>query len=255
MLISSGAIPELEEQFHTYGIDLGGKLIFNGTLQGALKDPIVNGHAELGSLIVNGRDLGSLTANLASTAAEIHVNDGRLAQPGGGGAQFALVVPRTGTDNISIDATLDRMNAGNLIAALPLKETRDQFGDTQADASGALKITGMPNKMSGAADLRFGPGRLAGEPLQNLTARATFSGSTVNLEKVDVNFDDGHLAGSGKFDTATKAFEVAASGDRVQLARLEALAGHPELAKADRHRGDQKPDGQRHPQRCFDLRN
>src|SRR5713226_13990 len=95
LLISSGAISELEEQFHTYGIDLGGKLVFRGTLQGALKDPIVNGHAELGSLIVNGRDLGSLTANLASTAAEIHVNDGRLAQPGGG-AQFALVVPRTG---------------------------------------------------------------------------------------------------------------------------------------------------------------
>jgi len=231
VLISSGAIPELEEQFHTYGIDLGGKLVFNGTLQGALKDPIVNGHAELGSLIVNGRDLGSLVANLASTAAEIHVNDGRLVQPGGGGAQFALVVPRTGTDNISIEATLDRMNAGNLLAALPLKETRDQFGDTQADASGALKITGMPNQMSGAADLRFGPGRLAGEPLQNLSARATFSGSTVNLEKVDVNFDNGHLAGSGKFDTATKAFELAASGDHVQLARLEALTGHPSLPK------------------------
>ena len=231
VLISSGAIPELEEQFHTYGIDLGGKLVFNGTLQGALKDPIVNGHAELGSLIVNGRDLGSLVANLASTAAELHVNDGRLVQPGGGGAQFALVVPRTGTDNISIEATLDRMNAGNLIAALPLKETRDQFGDTQADASGALKITGMPNQMSGAADLRFGPGRLAGEPLQNLSARATFSGSTVNLEKVDVNFDNGHLAGSGKFDTATKAFELAASGDHVQLARLGALTGHPSLPK------------------------
>jgi translocation and assembly module TamB len=230
VLISSGAIPELEEQFHTYGIDLGGKLVFNGTLQGALKDPIVNGRAELGSLIVNGRDLGSLVANLASTAAEIHVNDGRLVQTGGGGAQFALVVPRTGKDNISIDATLDRMNAGNLIAALPLKkETRDQIGDTQADASGALKITGMPNKMSGAADLRFGPGRLAGEPLQNLTARATFSGSTVILEKVDANFNDGHVTASGKYDTATKAFEVEASGDRVQLARLE--ADRPSLPK------------------------
>lgn len=232
VLISSGAIPELDEQFHTYGIDLGGKLVFNGTLQGALKDPIVSGHAELGSLIVNGHDLGSLVANLASTAAEIHINDGRLVQTGGGSAQFALVVPRTGTDNISIDATLERMNAGNLIAALPLKkEMRDQIGDTQADASGALKISGIPNKMSGAADLRFGPGRLAGEPLQNLTARATFSGSTVNLEKVDANFNDGHVAASGKYDTVTKAFEVTASGDRVQLARLEDLSAHPTLPK------------------------
>src|SRR6267142_23514 len=57
LLISSGAIPEMEEQFRTYGIDLGGKLVFNGTLNGALKDPIVSGHAELGSLIVNQRNL------------------------------------------------------------------------------------------------------------------------------------------------------------------------------------------------------
>src|SRR5882672_1263857 len=31
LLISSGAIPEMEEQFRTYGIDLDGKLVFNGT--------------------------------------------------------------------------------------------------------------------------------------------------------------------------------------------------------------------------------
>ena len=121
LFITSGAVPELEEQFRTYGIELGGRLAFNGTVSGALKDPIVSGHAELGSLIMNERDLGSLTANLSSTAAETRVNDGRLTQANGGGAQFALVVPRAGENNISIDARLDRMNAGNLIAALPLQ--------------------------------------------------------------------------------------------------------------------------------------
>ena len=232
LLISSGAIPEIEEQFRTYGIDLGGRLAFNGTLNGALKDPIVSGHAELGSLIVNGRDLGSLAANIASTAAETRVSEGRLVQANGTGAQFSLVVPRTGQNNASIDATLDRMNLGDLIVALPLKkETRDQIGDTQADVSGTLKISGMPNAMSGVADLRSGPGRLAGEPLQSLTAHATFSGSTVNFDKVDANFNAGHLIASGKYDTLTKAFEVTASGDRVQLERLEAFANRPNLPK------------------------
>ena len=231
LLISSGAIPEIEEQFRTYGIDLGGKLAFNGTLNGALKDPIVSGHAELGSLIMNGRDLGSLAANISSTATETHVSDGRLVQANGGGAQFALVMPRTGKDNISIDATLDRMNAGNLIAALPRKDMREQLGDTEADVSGTLKIGGVPNQMSGIADLRFGKGRLGGEPLQSLTAHATFSGSTVTVDKVDANFDAGHLAGSGKFDTQTKVFDLTASGDRVQLDRLAALTKHPNLPK------------------------
>src|SRR5207237_1536905 len=55
LMITSGAIPELEEEFRTYGIEIGGKLAFNGTLNGALKDPIVSGHTELVSLVMNGR--------------------------------------------------------------------------------------------------------------------------------------------------------------------------------------------------------
>src|SRR3989440_2209611 len=115
LLITSGALPAVEEQFHTYGIDLSGKLNFNGTLNGALKDPLVSGHAELGSLIMNGRNLGSLTANVSSTATETRVENGRLLQANGGSAQFALVIPRVGENNTTIDATLNRINAGNLI--------------------------------------------------------------------------------------------------------------------------------------------
>jgi autotransporter translocation and assembly factor TamB len=73
LLISSGAFSDLEEQFHDYGIDLAGKLAFNGTLSGAMKDPVINGHAELGSLSVNKREMGSLVANISSTATEMRV--------------------------------------------------------------------------------------------------------------------------------------------------------------------------------------
>jgi len=232
LLISSGALSDLEEQFHTYGIDLGGKLAFNGTLTGAMKDPIVNGHAELGSLSVNQRELGSLTANISSNASETRVTDGRLAQTTGGGAQFSLVVPRTGENNASVDATLDRMNLGNLIAALPVTtQTRDQLGDTQGEVSGTVRITGMPNAMSGVADIRSSQGRIASEPLQGLTAHATFTGSSVDVDKVDLNFNAGHIIASGKYDVKTKAFDLTASGDRVQLERLQALANQPNLPK------------------------
>src|SRR5256714_66307 len=232
LLISSGAIPELDEQFRTYGIDLAGKLAFNGTINGALKDPIVSGHAELGSLLINQHDLGSLAANISSTAAETRVTEGRLAQANGGGAQFALTIPRTGTDNISIDATVERMNAGDLIVALPLnKQTREQLGDTAAEVSGTIKISGIPKAMNGVADLQFGKGRLAGEPLQNLTAHATFVGTSVTVDKLDAAFDAGHIAGNGKFDTETQAFELRASADPVQLERLAAFANKPNLPK------------------------
>jgi len=230
VLITSGAIPNLYDSFDRYGIELSGRLAFNGVLQGKINDPIVNGHAELGSLIVNTHDLGTLTANVASTAEELRVTDGRLAQANGGGIRFTLVAPRTGENNKSIDATLDRANGAALIAALPMNtQTREMLRDTESDVSGSVKITGLPEKMSGSADLRFGPGKLAGEQLQDLNARATFSGSTVNVESVDVNFVAGHIVATGKYDTATKAFDFDAKGDRIQLDRLMALAKRPGL--------------------------
>jgi translocation and assembly module TamB len=232
LLISSGVLPDLEEQFHTYAIDLGGKLAFNGSLTGKMKDPIVNGHAELGSLSVNNRELGSLSANISSNAAETRVTEGQLTQTSGGGAQFSLVVPRTGENNASIDATLDRMNLGNLVAALPFApQTREQLGDTQGEVSGNIKISGMPNAMTGVADIRSSQGRLAGEPLQGLTAHATFTGSSVAVDKVDLNFNAGHIIASGKYDLKTKAFDLTASGDRVQLERLQAFSNQPNLPK------------------------
>jgi translocation and assembly module TamB len=230
LFISSGAIPELYEQFRTLNLDLGGRLTFNGTLNGALKDPIVNGHAELASLLVNKSDVGSLSANIASTGAETRITDGRLVQAGGGSAQFSLVMPRIGKDNISIDAKLDRFGGP---ITLPFKTG---FGDEitiDAPISGQIQIAGLTKNMSGVADVRLGAGNIGGEPLQGGSARATFSGTTVNIEKSDLNFDAGHLVASGKFDTSTQAFELQASGDRIQLARLGTLISSPRMPKLE----------------------
>lgn len=235
LLISSGAIPELEEQFRTYSIDLAGKLAFNGTINGALKDPIVSGHAELGSLMMSGTDVGSLAANISSTAAETKITEGRLVQANGGSAQFTATLPRAGQNNASIDATLDRLS-GATLAALPFFEFRMPSGervrpDIQSELSGRIAISGLPNAMTGVADIRMGSGKINGEPLQSLTAHATFAGTSVTVDKLDATFGAGHVTGSGSFDTKTQAFDVRASGDRVQLERLAAFSNKPNLPK------------------------
>ena len=233
LLIDSGAISAAEDEFQRYHIELGGKLAFNGTINGTLRDPMISGHAELGSLTVGNHDLGSLSANISSTASEMRVTEGRLVQSAGGGAQFALTIPRTGENNVSIEATLNRIS-GELLVALAdtfKKGLLPEGTKIQADLSGQIRVSGIPNNMSGVADLSSGAGRINDEPLQSLTAHATFAGSTITFDKVEANLDAGHIAASGKYDTATKAFEVKASGDRVQLARLEALADHPTLPK------------------------
>lgn len=228
LLISSGAIPELEEQFRTYNLDLAGRLAFNGTLSGALKDPIVNGHAELASLIVNQRDVGSLTANIDSNGVETRINDGRLVQASGGSAQFSLVIPRIGQDNISIDARLDRFGGP---ITLPFKTGLGKEITIDAPISGQIRVAGLTKNMNGVADVRFGSGTIAGEPMQSGSARATFSGSTVNIEAADLNFDTGHVVASGRIDTSTKAFDLQAHGDGINLARLGELINNPNLPK------------------------
>jgi translocation and assembly module TamB len=230
LLISSGAIPELEKQFETYNVDLGGRLAFNGTINGSLQDPIVNGHAELGSLMVNKRDVGTLSANIASTATETRLSDGRLVQAGGGRAQFSVVMPRAGQDNISLEASLDRFGGP---ISLPFKTGVGNEFIIDAPISGQIKVAGLPKKMSGNADVRFGAGNIGGEPVQSGVARATFTGSTISLEQADMNFDAGHIVASGRFDTATQAFEVQASGDRIQLARLSRKLDNPKLPQLD----------------------
>src|SRR6266550_2445042 len=228
VLISSGLLPDVEEQMRTYGIDLAGQLAFNGTLRGKLSSPDIDGRVSLGTLLVNGNDLGSLSASLKMTESELSIVDGRLTERDGGGMQFTLNAPRTGKDNITLEATLDRMNAGNLIAALPLnKSTRAQLADTQADASGQIKVTGIPNAMVGSAELRFGPGRLGGEPLEGMLARATFAGSKVTVESVDARLTAGHIVGSGTYDTTSKAFDFEGRAEGVQLSRLLALTNRP----------------------------
>src|SRR5215212_1769459 len=229
VLISSGLLPEVEEQMRSYGIELGGQLAFNGNIRGRLSSPDVNGKVSLGTLIVNGYEFGAFSASIAMNASEIRIPDGSLAERDGGGVQFSLVAPRNGQNNTSLEATLDRFSARTLLAFSPLKGNQQLTSDTQSDLSGQIKVSGIPDAMSGSADLRFGPGRLAGETLEGLTARATFNGPGVNIESVDVRLVAGHIVASGNLDTKSKAFAFQGNAENIQLARLTALANRPGL--------------------------
>ena len=229
VLISSGLLPEVEEQMRTYRIGLAGQLAFNGNIRGRLASPNLNGRFSLGSLLIDGQELGSLSASVAMNDAEIRIPDGNLAQRGGGGVRFSLIKPRVGDNNTSIEATLDRFNAQNLLAFSSFIGNKQLIADTQSDLSGQIKVTGIPDAMSGSADLRFGPGKLAGEPLNGATARATFNGADVHIENVDVQLVAGHIVASGNFNTKSRAFDFQGNAQGIQLARLTAFANRPGL--------------------------
>jgi translocation and assembly module TamB len=235
VVVASGLLPaEMEDRLNNFGVELAGRLDFNGTLTGALADPLVNGRASVGALTLRGRNLGALSADIASNAAEVRINNGRLAEPDGGGATFTAVIPRVGTDNITLDATLERANAGNILAALggaPGAEGDNAGGGAFARslagmgaASGRVQVAGLPGAMSGSADLRIAAGRIGNEPYEEITARATFAGSRVNIENFDARFATGHVVASGNLDVRTFDFDLRARGDNVRLDLLGGLA-------------------------------
>jgi translocation and assembly module TamB len=251
VLASTGLLTDLETKLDEYGIVLGGsvgasefeqnearkkinialagKLSFNGNVRGNLNDPIVDGRAAIDSLVVNGQDLGSLSASLALTPTEFRVADGRLTERDGGGIQFALDAPRVGENNISIEATLERANASTLAVVIPAsgKDGKRFINpeDIRSEVSGQLNVKGLPGAMSGVADLRFGAGRIGAETFESIVARATFNGSTVNLENLDARLSAGQVTANGTYDTGTQAFDLQARATGIQLLRLGAYAG------------------------------
>lgn len=250
VVFATGLLGELETKLATYKIKLGrpaenefdkseaqkltmiefgGKLAFNGNVRGKLREPSIEGRASLDSLLVNGRELGSLAASISTTPDALSITDGRLAERDGGGIQFALNVPLAEGSSASIDATLDRVNAGNLATAFAtLSPNVARYGAIESDVSGRINVTGIPNAMNGNAELRFAGGTIGGEPFQSILAQATFNGSIVNLNNVVAQLDAGRITATGTYDTSDQALDIKGQAIGIRLERLAAFAPHPD---------------------------
>lgn len=208
VLFSTGLLPSVEQKAEDLDVHLAGSLRFNGTITGDLDSPVVNGHFDLASLTARGQDIGALSADIASNASETRVEGGKLTQPGGGGATFSAVIPRTGENNVSFDATLTNANAGALVAAAGLggKTISAESLAGLGPASGKISVTGFPGAMKGSADLRVAAGRVGSQAYDEIVARATFNGSTINLDSFDARFGAGHVTATGAVElTETNA--------------------------------------------------
>lgn len=224
IVVSTGLLPSIEESLRTYNVQLAGNLKFDGTLRGSLKQPTVDGHASVGALVVQERELGALAADLNYTPAQLVVTNGTLTETDGGGAQFAATIPFGGQNNINVQATLDRVNAGNLLAIAPVSDAvRKQLGSLRSDLSGRVDVRGLPNQAEGAADLNFSAGQIANVRFDGATARATFQGSQVKLENLNARLAGGTLDATGAFDTKTQDFNLSARGDQLALELFESF--------------------------------
>lgn len=213
--------PELETQLDNYKAQFAGNLNFNGKITGNLESPTIDGRAAIDSVILRGRNLGSLATNVYVSPVGIELRDGKLQEPNGGGnLAFNINVPSGGTNNVSVEAKLNDINTGNLIAALPVDLLPAQLQDFQARTSGTINVSGIPNALQGEANISSGKGTINGEPFDGFDAKATFAGNLVNLERFEAKFGDGSLRANGTYQTDSKAFNFDVEGKNILFARV-----------------------------------
>lgn len=214
--------PSLEQQLAENELAFAGNLKFNGTLTGNLENPNVDGRATVDSISARSRNLGSLATNIIVSPTAIELRDSVLQEPNGGGnVAFSLNIPQTGTDNISIQATLNRVNTGNLLAALPIeKYLPESLRDFNAETSGTLSLTGLPNALNGTAELKAGAGTVAGQPFEGFDAKLAFQGNTVNIQQFEARFADGFITANGTYQRDTTVFDFNLTGKNLQASRL-----------------------------------
>ena len=243
VILSTGLFQRVDEKVRDLDASLAGKLTFDGTVTGDLDAPVFNGHFDLGSLAVRGRDLGALSADIVSTATETQVNNGKLLEPDGGGATFTATIPRSG-ENISFDAKLEGANAGALVAALSPSALSKFVNPASLEglgpASGTISMKGFPDAMTGSANINVARGRIGTQDYDEITARASFNGSNVTLDEAVMRLGAGRVTATGGVEIgegpagtpSVNVKDLQLHGTNVELALLTQLFGRrvPALA-------------------------
>ncbi|MGE3465891.1 MAG: translocation/assembly module TamB domain-containing protein, partial [Pyrinomonadaceae bacterium] len=217
-----GLSSALQEQLDSMQVAVAGDLTFDGTVTGNLYSPNITGRAALASISLRGREVGRISTDIAVTPTQLDLLDGRLEDRTGGTAAFALNVPFGGADNVTVNATLTNVDAGNLLAALPV-ELPEQIRDLDGRTSGMVNISGLPNKADGSIDLTSASGVIAGQNFDSLRVKAAFAGTSVSIEQAEMRLGEGRLAVMGRYDRATTAFDLALDGSRVPVPLVLAL--------------------------------
>jgi len=214
--------PAIEEQIDSMRAEALGKFKFDGTVTGNLSDPVIDGRASLDTISLRGRELGSVATQIHASPDGVELRDGKLQEAGGGIALFAVSIPRIGSNNIEIKATLSDITAGNLLAALPM-DLPERIRDFTGQTSGSVDIRGLPDNAQGAIDLAAAKGTLAGQNFDDLKVTANFSGKSIDLETAKMGIGNGRLDASGKYDRATEEFNVVLGGKSVPVPLVVAL--------------------------------
>ncbi|MBX7056225.1 MAG: translocation/assembly module TamB domain-containing protein [Pyrinomonadaceae bacterium] len=212
----TGLAPDVERELNDLEVGVAGRLSFNGKLKGNLYSPDVDGKASIELVSMRGRPLGQLTADVGVNVEDFRLENGKLSEPGGGSADFTLVVPFGKPNSVEVMAKLNGVNTSNLLAALPIvlpERIRDLSGKT----TGTVDVRGLPDNAQGNIDLASRDGVVAAQSFDDLKAKAVFRGTSIELETGEIRIGEGSLTAKGSYDRQLKDFDFQLIGEDIPL--------------------------------------
>ncbi len=213
-----GVSPDIEQQLDDLQVSVAGDLAFNARLEGNIADPVVAGDGSVASVSLRGREIGSLRSDIAFNTEGTRFTNGSLREPGDrtGQVDFDVNIPAGGINNISVNATLKGIDAGSLIAAIPV-ELPGRVRDFTGITSGTVDLSGLPDAAVGSVELRTQNGAIAGEPFDQFELAADLSGTRIDIKNAAIKAGNGDLAATGYYDRASSEFDLDVRGSSIPL--------------------------------------
>jgi translocation and assembly module TamB len=134
----------------------------------------------------------------------------------GGTIAFSLSAPTGGQNNTSVRATLTNVNAGNLLAALPIT-LPERIKDFTGQTSGTVDLSGLPNDARGEINISSTAGTIGGQAFDSLTAKAVFTGTRIELQTGEIRVGQGSVRATGNYDRVSTDFNFDITGKAVPV--------------------------------------
>jgi len=211
-----GLSDTLNDQLSSTDAQFRGNLAFTGKFTGNFNDPTITWHASLDTLVLRGRDVGSISTDISRSPETLELRNGMVRDRQGGTTAFTLTAPTGGQNNTSVNATLTNVNAGDLLAALPVDLT-ERLRDFTGQTSGTVNLTGLPNNSQGEINISSTGGTIGGQAFDSLTAKAVFNGTRIDLQTGEIRVGQGSVSAKGTYDRVSTDFDFDIKGKTVPL--------------------------------------
>ncbi|MEZ5306412.1 MAG: translocation/assembly module TamB domain-containing protein [Pyrinomonadaceae bacterium] len=218
-----GIAPDFENQLDKYEVNLAGNLVFNGKLTGNLSEPNLDGRASLDTLLVRGKDVGSVSATVATTSTGAKIDNGELLARNGGSMNFAVAIPYGGQNNASVEATLKDFELATLGILIPPASLPEQLRDFSGRSTGNLNLFGLPGDLRGDANLQAQNGEINGQSFEGLNAKATFEKDLIRIETFEAGFGNGTLKANGDIRTEIGGFNLNVEAANIPATKILAF--------------------------------